>query len=134
MIKKENGKFHFICDYRGLNKVTQKDATPVPNVDDILHRAVRGRIFAKIDLSNAFFQTLMHEPDIEKTAITTEFGLFEWVVMLQGACNSPATQQRRLNEALRGLIGEICEAYVDDIIVWAKDADELNSHLEAVLG
>lgn len=76
----------------------------------------------------------MHEPDIEKTTITTEFGLFEWVMMLQGACNLPATQQRHLNEALRGLIGEICEVYVDDIIVWAKDADELNSCLEAVLG
>lgn len=37
----------------------------------------------------------------------------------------PATQQCHLNEALWGLIGEVCEAYVDDIIMWAKDADEL---------
>lgn len=94
MVKKENGKFRFICDYQGLNKVTTLDSTPVPNVDDILHHAACGKIFAKIDLSDAFFQTLMHEPDIEKTAITTDLGLFEWVVMPQGACNSLATQQR----------------------------------------
>lgn len=133
LVKKENGKFRFICDYRGLNKVTTPDSTPVPNVDDILHRAACGKIFAKIDLSDAFFQTLMHEPDIEKTAITTELGLFEWVVMPQGACNSPATQQRRLNEALRGLLGDSCEAYVDDIIVWAADAEDLDKRLRAVL-
>lgn len=66
----------------------------VPNVDDILHCAACGKIFAKINLTDAFFQTLMHEPDIEKTAIMTDLSLFEWVVMPQGACNSPATQQR----------------------------------------
>ncbi|KAE8538593.1 hypothetical protein D1P53_004955 [Cryptococcus gattii VGV] len=93
LVKKENGKFWFICDYQGLNKVTMPDSTLVPNVDNILHHAACGKIFTKIDLSNAFFQTLMHEPDIKKTAITTELGLFKWVVMPQGACNSPATQQ-----------------------------------------
>lgn len=53
---------------------------------------------------DAFLQTLMHEPDIETTAISTPWGLYEWVVKLQGACNSPATQQRCLNEALRNFI------------------------------
>ncbi|KAE8538269.1 hypothetical protein D1P53_005610 [Cryptococcus gattii VGV] len=103
----------------------------VLNIDNILPQVAHGRIFAKINLSDAFFKTLMHELDIEKMATTTELGLFEGVMMLQGACSSPATQQCHLNEALHGLIGEVYEVYVDDIIVWAKDADELNSHLEA---
>lgn len=54
----------------------------VPMIDDILQRAARGRVFAKLDLTDAFFQTLMHEPDIEKTVISTPWGLYEWVVML----------------------------------------------------
>lgn len=49
LIKKENGKFCFICDYCGLNKVTQKDAMPVLNVDDILYWATCG-IFSELDL------------------------------------------------------------------------------------
>lgn len=75
----------------------------------------------------------MHEPDIEKTAIMTNLSLFEWVIMPQGACNSLATQQCQLNEALWGLLGDSCEAYVDDIIVWVADAPDLNKCLQAVL-
>ncbi|EAL17172.1 hypothetical protein CNBN1970 [Cryptococcus deneoformans B-3501A] len=133
LIKKENGKFRFLCDFRGLNSVTVKDRTPVPNIDDILQRAARGKVFAKLDLTDAFFQTLMHEPDIEKTAISTPWGLYEWVVMPQGACNSPATQQRRLNEALRNLISVCCEAYVDDIIIWGATDSDLAKNIRAVL-
>ncbi|TYJ51308.1 hypothetical protein B9479_008125, partial [Cryptococcus floricola] len=75
----------------------------------------------------------MNEPDIEKTAIATPWGLYEWVVMPQGACNSPATQQRRLNEALRGLLSECCEAYVDDIIIWADNDTSLETRVRQVL-
>lgn len=75
----------------------------------------------------------MHEPDIEKTAICTLWGLYEWVVMPQGACNSPATQQRRLNEALRNLISVCCEAYVDDIIIWGESDSDLAINIRAVL-
>ncbi|TYJ51272.1 hypothetical protein B9479_008166 [Cryptococcus floricola] len=84
LIQKEHGKFRFLCDYRGLNAVTVKDSTPVPSVEDILQRAARGKVFAKLDLTDAFFQTLMNKPDIKKTAIATPWGLYEWVVMPQG--------------------------------------------------
>ncbi|UOH83364.1 hypothetical protein LQV05_006092 [Cryptococcus neoformans] len=133
LIKKDNGKFRFLCDFQGLNSVTVKDRTPVPIIDDILQRAAHGRVFAKLDLTDAFFQTLMHELDIEKTAICTPWGLYEWVVMPQGACNSPATQQRRLNKALRNLISVCCEAYVDDIIIWGESDSDLATNICAVL-
>lgn len=65
---------------------------------------------------------LMKEEDIPKTAITTPFGLLEWVGMPQGIWNVPAAQQCCINEALQGLTGECCEAYVNVIIIWGKDA------------
>lgn len=34
---------------------------------------------------------------------------------------------------LRGLLGDCCEAYVNDIIVWAVDATALDKRLRAVL-
>ncbi|KAE8539879.1 hypothetical protein D1P53_003817 [Cryptococcus gattii VGV] len=96
------------------------------NIQDILHHAAQhGKIFAKLDCKDAFFQTLMKDEDIHKTAITTLLGLLEWVVMPQGIQNAPAAQQWHINEALQGLTGECCKAYVDDIIIWGKDAQDL---------
>ncbi|UOH84330.1 hypothetical protein LQV05_001126 [Cryptococcus neoformans] len=59
-------------------------------------------------------------------AITTPLGLLEWVVMPQGIHNAPAAQQCCINEALQGLTRECCKAYVDDIIIWGKDAKDLH--------
>lgn len=51
LIKKDNGKFRSLCDFRGVNGVTVEDRTPVPIIDDILQRAACGRVFAKLDLT-----------------------------------------------------------------------------------
>lgn len=39
-------------------------------------------------MTNSFFQTCIHPDDIHLTAITTPFGLYEWMVMPQGLKNT----------------------------------------------
>lgn len=61
------------------------------SIQDILHSAAqKGKIFAKLDCKDAFFQMLMNEDDISKTAITTPLELLEWVVMPHSICNVPS--------------------------------------------
>lgn len=127
LVSKGNGKFCMVCNFHALNNATVPDMYPMGNIQDILHHAVcKGKIFAKLDCKDAFFQTLMKEEDIPKMAITTPLGLLEWVVMPQGIHNNNAlaTQQCHINEALQGLTGECCKAYVDDIIIWGNDAKD----------
>ena len=102
-------------------------------MDDILYACAKGKIFAKIDMTNAFFQTPMHPDDIHLTAVSTPFGLFEWNVMPMGLSNSPATHQRRMYKALRHLIGRICHVYLDDIIVYSDTVHDHVKHLRIVL-
>lgn len=133
VIPKKNGKLRWVNDYRILNANTVKDRTPVPDVDQILYAAADAQFWASIDCSDAFWQTPMHEDDIEKTAIKTPWGLFEWTVMPQGLCNAPATHQARINEALRHLIGVCCAAFVDDIIIFSKTLEEHKENVSEVL-
>lgn len=113
-----------VCDYRALNANTVRDRTPLPRIDEIINDCARGRIFGKIDMTNAFFQTRMNPEHVPLTAINTPFGLYEWTVMPMGLCNSPATQQRRVTRALEDLIGRICHVYLDDIIIWSETITE----------
>jgi hypothetical protein len=86
----------WVNDYRKLNANTVKDRTPLPLPDKVLQSCAGAKIWGKIDMTNSFFQTRMNEEDIEKTAVKTPWGLFEWVVMPMGLCNVPATHHRRI--------------------------------------
>lgn len=59
--------------------------------------------------------------------------MYEWTVMPMGIRNAPATHQRRMEDALRGLHGRICYAYLDDVIIWAQDLAEYLERLRQVL-
>ena len=131
--KADKKSLRFLCDYRGLNALTIKDRTPLPRIDEILNDCARGRYFAKIDMTNAFYQTRMHPDDIKYTAVDTPFGVYEWTVMPMGLCNAPATQQRRMTKALYHLIGRICHVYLDDIIIWSDSIEEHRRNIKAVM-
>jgi hypothetical protein len=53
-----------------------------------------------IDMMNSFFQTHMHDDDIELTVVNTPWGLYEWVVMPMGIKNAPAIHQQCIFAAL----------------------------------
>ena len=70
----------------------------------------------------------MAPEDIPKTAITTPFGLFEFVRMPFGFRNAAQTFQRFIDQVLQGL--PFVVAYIDDILVASTSPDEHLKHLE----
>jgi hypothetical protein len=123
----------WVNDYRELNSNTIRDKFPLPRIDDILADCAKGKIFGKMDMTNSFFQTRVHPDDIHLTAIRTPWGLYEWTVMPMGGCNAPSTHQRRMTDALRELIGQICHVYLDDIIIWSQTIEEHEKNVAKVL-
>ncbi|PSS03898.1 hypothetical protein PHLCEN_2v3942, partial [Hermanssonia centrifuga] len=105
----------------------------IPKTDQILSDCGKGKFFAKIDMTNSFFQTRVHPDDVPLTAVTTPFGLYEWTVMPQGCRNAPATHQRRMFSAFRQHIGSICHVYLDDIVIWSQTLEEHRRNVETIL-
>ena len=131
-VKKKNGKIRLCIDYRELNKVTKKDSYPIPRLDDTTDKFFDIKCFTTLDMASGYYQVKMDPKDREKTAITTPFGLFQFIRMPFGLTNAPATFQRMVDRTLRDLIGKICLVYLDDIIVFSKTVDEHLVHLNLV--
>jgi len=90
-------------DFKALNKVTTPDRYPVPHLQSFTMTLKGNTIFSKIDLVKAFHQIPVEPADVEKTAVITPFGLFEYISMPFGLRNASQTFQRFIDQVLRGL-------------------------------
>lgn len=75
----------------------------------------------------------MHPNDVEKTAFVTPQGLYEFIRMLFGLKNAPATFQRLMNHILRDYINKTCVVYLDDILIFSTSLTEHLKNLTDVL-
>jgi ribonuclease HI len=71
----------------------------------------------------------MKESDQLATSFITPFGMYFYVMMPFGLRNAGATYQRCMQHVFEDHIGRTVEAYVDDIIVKTRKADDLVNDL-----
>ncbi|BHF83814.1 hypothetical protein SprV_0902696100 [Sparganum proliferum] len=117
-------------DYRALNNATIPDRYPVPHLQDFAGALFDKSVFSKIDLVRAFHQIPVAPEDVPKTAVTTPFGLLEFIRMPFGLRNAAQTFQRFIDRVLRGL--PFVYAYVDDLLVASRNAGKHKEHLALV--
>jgi len=131
IVPKKDGSLRICGDYRRLNKVTIKDAYPMPLLPDLIQRFANCQVFSKLDLAKAYHQIPMDEDSIAKTAVTTPFGLFEYLRMPFGLCNAAQTFQRFIHMVLAGL--DFVAVYIDDLVIASVDVESHRGHLMEVL-
>lgn len=131
LVKKKTGGWRPCGDYRKLNAATQPDRYPIPHIDDIQEKLHNSKIFSKIDLQQAYHNVPMRKEDIPKTAVSTPFGLFEFVVMPFGLRNATQTFQRYMNQIFHQL--DFVFVYIDDILIFSENKDQHIKHIKTVL-
>ena len=89
--KEEGQIFENVCvDYRPLNAVTIKNKYHLPRIDILFDQLAKVKVFSKIDLRSGYHQIKIRSEDVPKTAFSTRYGLYDYLVMYFGLTNAPA--------------------------------------------
>ena len=137
LVRKRDGSHRFCIDYRGLNAVTKADSYPLPRIEDLLDQLGQSAYFSSIDLASGFWQIRMHPDSQEKTAFTTQQGLYEFRVMPFGLTNAPAVFQRLMQQVVTPLNPpagpDFVSVYLDDILVFSRTLKQHLHYLKTVI-
>ena len=133
LVKKANGSYRLVCDYRKLNSCVDMDCYPLPNIRDSLNHLSKSTVFCSADLMSGFHQIKCNESAKVKLAITTESGQYTWNRMPMGVKNAPPTFQRVMDKVMRGIPANRLLVYLDDLLCHAGSYESCIEVWEEVL-
>jgi hypothetical protein len=104
-------------DYRPLNVVTIKNKYPLPCIDILFDQLAGAQVFSKIDLRSGYHQIKIRVKDVPKTAFTTRYGLFEYLVMSFGLTNAPVHFMYLMNSVFMPELDKFVVVFIGGILI-----------------
>jgi hypothetical protein len=71
--------------------------------------------------------------DIHKTALVTRYGQYEYTVVSLGLTSAPVYFMNMMNNVFMDELDKCVVAFIDDILVFSKTAEEHEEHLKIML-
>jgi hypothetical protein len=132
-VKKKDNSLRLCVDYRPLNAVTIKNKYHLPCIDILCDQLAGARVFFKIYLCSGYHQIKIKPSDIPKTAFSTRYGLYEYLVMSFGLTNAPAYFMYLMNSVFMQELDKFVVVFIDDILIYSKNPEDHANHLLIVL-
>jgi hypothetical protein len=132
-VKKKDGSLRMCVDYRPLNAVTIKNKYPLPRIDILFDQLTGAKVFSKIDLRSCYHQIKIRVSDVPKTAFSTRYGLYEFLMMSFGLTNASAYFMYLMNSVFMNELDKFVVVFIDDILIYSKCEAEHAQHLRIVL-
>ena len=132
-VKKKDGTLRLCVDYRQLKKMIAKNKYSLPRIDDLFDQLKGASVFSKIDLRSGYHQLRIKDADVHKTAFRTLYGHYEFLVMSFRLTNAPAAFIDLMNHVFRSYVDRFVVVFIDDVLVYSKDREDHDTHLQVVL-
>jgi hypothetical protein len=90
VLKSDKSSVRICGDFKvTVNKFTKVDRYPIPKVDELLSTLAGGKLFTKLDLTQAYQQVCLDEESRKMVVINTHKGLFQFNRMPFGISSAP---------------------------------------------
>jgi hypothetical protein len=132
-VKKKDQSLRLCVDYRPLNVVTIKNKYLLFRIDILFDQLTGAKIFSKVDLRSCYHQIKIRPEDIPKTAFSTRYGLYEYLVISFGLTNAPAQFMYLMNSVFMSELDKFVMVFIDDILIYFKSEEEHEQHLRVIL-
>jgi hypothetical protein len=106
---------------------------PLPRIDILFDQLAGAQVFSKINLRSGYHQIKIRAKDIPKTAFTTRYGLFEYLIMSFGLTNAPTHFMHLMNSIFMLELDSFVVVFIDDILIYSRSMEEHEEHLQIVL-
>ena len=116
-----------------MNKLTINNKYLLPRIDDLFDQLKGASIFSKIDLRSGYHQLRIKDPDVHKTAFRTRYGDYKFLVMPFGLTNALVAFMDLMNRVFRPYVDHFVVVFIDNILVYSKDQESHDTHLQVVL-
>jgi hypothetical protein len=126
-VKKKDQSLRMCVDYRPLNAVTIKNKYPLPCIDILFDQLSKAKVFSKIDLRSGYHQIQA------KTAFSTRYRLYEYLVMTFGLTNALAHFMYLMNSVFVPKLDKFVVVFIDDILIYSQNEEDHAEHLRVVL-
>ena len=131
MVKKKDGSYRLVHDYRVINERCEKQHYLLPRLTDFTRHIHGATIFSSLDLKNGFWQLDVRPSDRKYTAFCTHRGNCLYNKLLQGLTYASSSFQRFINQVLSGT-SSFCFAYIDDLVIFSSDDRQHKQHLHEI--
>ncbi|KAK9049882.1 hypothetical protein SSX86_031149 [Deinandra increscens subsp. villosa] len=134
LVKKPDGSWRMCIDFKDLNNACPKDCYPLPEIDSKVDALAGFSWKCFLDAYKGYHQIQMAVDDEDKTAFITREGTYCYMKMPFGLKNAGATYQRLMDKTFQPQVGRNLEAYVDDIVIKSKSAEEMILDIKETFG
>jgi hypothetical protein len=128
-VSNKDGSRRMCVDYKSLNEVTIKNKYPLSWIEDLFDQIKGAKIFSKVDLRLGYHQLKIRAEDVPKTAFTTRYGLYKFLVMSFGLTNAPAYFMNLMNKVFMEYLDQFVVVFIDDILVYSSNEETYEYHL-----
>jgi hypothetical protein len=128
-VKEKEHSLRLCVNYRPLNTVTIKNKYLLPHIDILFDQLAGARVFSKVDLRSGYHQIKIHLKDVPKTAFSTRYGLYKYLVMSFGLINALAHFMYLMNSVFISELDKFIVVFIDDILIYFKSEEEHAQHL-----